>query len=176
MSEQRSQQQGGTSEDWRKAAGILSGDDNYYTLLDVPMTASRREITRAYRMIMMKWHPDRVRPEQREHAEDLARRVNHAFSILSDPIRRQQYDQTIRNDALQAGIMGRYVGGFATGPTPGVANAPRRTMTAREREEQRQSGRQANISLLLFFCLIAVTGVALLLIFSLVNFASSALF
>ena len=58
----------GQRDDWRSAAGFLSGEDNYYKLLDVPMTANRREIARAYRMIMMKWHPDKVRPEQREHA------------------------------------------------------------------------------------------------------------
>jgi DnaJ-class molecular chaperone len=176
MPEQRSQQQTGTSDDWRKAAGILSGEDNYYQLLDVPMTANRREITRAYRLTMMKWHPDRVRPEQREHAEDLSRRVNNAFSTLSDPIRRKHYDQTIRNDALQAEIMGRYVGGFFTGAPSTMAAAPRRTMTARERAEQRQSSRQANIGILMYFGLIAITGIALLLLFSLVNFASSAFF
>jgi DnaJ-class molecular chaperone len=176
MPEHGSQQKDSTADDWRTAAGIMSGEDNYYQLLDVPMTANRREITRAYRMIMMKWHPDRVRPEQRAHAEDLAKRLNHAYSTLSDPIRRKQYDQTIRNDAMQAEIMGRYVGGFAYGGPATMAAAPRRPMTARERREQRQSDRQAKIALLLYFGLVAVAGIFLLLLYSLFTFASSVLF
>lgn len=162
--------------DWRSAAGILSGEDNYYQLLDVPMTASRREITRAYRMIMLKWHPDRVRPEQREHAEDLSRRLNLAYATLADPVRREQYDSSIRAEAMQSELMARYVGGFAYGGAATVPDAPRRPMTERERREQRESDRKANIALLLFFGAIAVVAIVLLLVFSLVSFAGSALF
>jgi DnaJ-class molecular chaperone len=164
------------SDDWRTAAGVLSDEDNYYRLLDVPMTASRREITRAYRLIMMKWHPDRVRPEQKTHAEDLAKWLNLAYSTLADPVRRQQYDQSIRNEALQAQIMGRYVGGFATGGMASAAGAPRRPMTERERREQRESDRRANIAILTFFAVIAIAIIVVLVIASFVSFAGSALF
>lgn len=177
MSQQQSKQgRAGSSDDWRTAAGVFSGEDNYYKLLDVPMTANRKEITRAYRMVMKKWHPDRVRPEQRDHAEDLAKRLNHAYATLTDPIRRKQYDQSIRSEAMQSEIMGRYVGGFAFEGAASTAHAPRRTMTEQERRERRESDRQANIALLIFFLLIAVFGIGLLLVFSLVSLAGSALF
>lgn len=176
MSQHGSQRAGKAgAEDWRTAAGFLSGEDNYYKLLDVPMTASRRDITRAYRMIMMKWHPDRVRPEQREHAEDLARRLNHAYATLADPVRRKQYDTSIRSEALQSEIMNRYVGGFAYGGAA-AADAPRRVMTEQERRERRESDRRANISLLLFFLVLALFGIGMLAIFSIVSLAGSALF
>lgn len=164
------------NDDWRTAAGILSGEENYYRLLDVPMTASRREITRAYRTIMLKWHPDRVRPEQKAHAEDLAKRLNLAYNTLADPVRRQQYDQTIRNEVLQSQIMGRYVGGFASGGAATAAGAPRRPMTERERREQRQSDRRANIAILTFFGAIALAVIVVLVIASVLSFAGSALF
>ena len=176
MSQQASGGTGPRADDWRSAAGLLSGEDNYYTLLDVPMTASRREITRAYRLIMMKWHPDKVSPEQREHAEDLSRRLNLAYATLADPVRREQYDTSIRAQAMQSELMGRYVGGFAYGGASSVADAPRRPMTERERREQRESDRRANIAVLVFFSAIALVAIILLLLFSLVSFAGSALF
>lgn len=177
MSQQGSQGTGGRqTDDWKSAAGILSGEDNYYRLLDVPQTATRREITRAYRMIMLKWHPDRVRPEQRAHAEDLSRRLNRAYSTLSDPVRREQYDKSIRTQALQAGIMDRYVGGFAAGAPAASAEAPRRAMTERERREQRQADRQTNIAILAFFAAFAFVAIVLILLASLVSYAGSALF
>jgi len=163
-------------EDWRAAAGLLSGEDNYYRLLDVPMTASRREITRAYRMIMMKWHPDRVRPEQKSHAEDLAKRLNLAYNTLADPVKREQYDRSIRAQVLQSEIMGRYVGGFATAGPASAAHAPHRPMTERERREQRQADRQANMSVLAFFAAFALVVIIVLMIASALSLAGSALF
>lgn len=175
-----SQRAGGREEtradDWRSAAGILSGEDNYYKLFDVPMTASRREIQRAYRMIMLRWHPDKVTPEQREHAEDLSRLLNHAYATLTDPVRREAYDKSIRAEALQSEIMDRYVGGFAYGGPAAAPDVPRRPMTERERREQRESDRRANIAILLFFAVIALVAIGVLLLFSLISFAGSALF
>jgi DnaJ-class molecular chaperone len=177
MAQQRTQSGGSDRrDDWQTAAGLLSGEDNYYQLLDVPVTASKREITKAYRAIMLKWHPDRVRPEQRDHAEDLAKRLNLAYATLTDPVRRKRYDQTIRTEQLQSDIMNRYVGGFAWGNPATAAEAPRREMTARERRERRDSDRRANISLLAFFLAVALFGIGLLVFFSLVNLAGSALF
>jgi len=164
------------SDDWKSAAGILSGEDNYYRLLDVPMTANRREITRAYRMIMMKWHPDRVRPEQKAHAEDLAKRLNLAYTTLADPVRREQYDKSIRAQSLQSAMMDRYVGGFATGGGASAAHAPRREMTERERREQRMADRGTNIAILAFFAAFAFVAIVLILLASLVSYAGSALF
>jgi len=176
MAQQRTQPGGSRRDDWQTAAGLLSGDDNYYQLLDVPVTASKREITKAYRMIMLKWHPDRVREDQRDHAEDLAKRLNLAYATLADPVRRKRYDESIRTEMLQSEIMNRYVGGFAYGGAAAAAEAPRREMSERERRERRDSDRRANITLLAFFLAVAIFGIGLLLVFSLVNLAGSALF
>ena len=63
---------------------------------------------------MKRVHPDRQRPERRAASEDLARRLNAAYTTLSDPIKRQAYDRTIRQQVIQDQIMRRYVGGFQT--------------------------------------------------------------
>jgi hypothetical protein len=49
-------------------------------------------------------------------------------------------------------------------------------MTERERREQRESDRRANVAILLFFTAVALVAIGLLLVFSLISFAGSALF
>ena len=160
------------------AATSLTGGDNYYTLLNVPYDASTRDITKAYRQAMMRTHPDRVLPERRDAAEDLAKLLNRAYATLSNPTKRQVYDRSIRADVVQSEIMGRYVGGFA-GPGMGgkmaAAHAPRRAMTESERRERRRSDRSAWISLFSAFTVITIALIGLLLLFALGSLAVSLL-
>lgn len=104
---------------------------------------------------MKRGHPDRVRPERRAAAEDLARRLNHAYAILSKPASRRSYDQTIRVQGVQEQIMGRYVGGFA-GPGLGGAHDPfaedlRRPTSEFERRDRARAGRSATITMMATF-------------------------
>jgi curved DNA-binding protein CbpA len=126
-------------------------DEDHYSLLGVPFTATHAEITRAYRQTMKRAHPDRQRPERRAAAEALARRLNAAYATLSDPIKRQAYDRTIRQQVIQDQIMRRYVGGFQTvgdaaGPSPGFQ---RPEPTEAERRERLEANRQASLTLVL---------------------------
>jgi curved DNA-binding protein CbpA len=95
-------------------AGPDPDEEDHYALLGVPFTASHAEITRAYRRAMKRAHPDRQRPERRAAFDELARRLNAAYATLSDPIKRQAYDRTIRQQVIQDQIMQRYVGGRRT--------------------------------------------------------------
>ena len=141
--------------------GADPDQEDHYSLLGVPFTATHGEITRAYRRAMKRAHPDRQLPERRAAFEDLARRLNAAYAILSDPLKRQAYDRTIRQQVIQDQIMNRYVGGFQNfDERPGPATAHwRREPTESERRERVAADRQAMITLVLVA--VGVTGLIL---------------
>lgn len=62
-----------------------------YDLLSVSPTASDQEIRQAYLIKAKQFHPDR-NPGNRQAEEEL-KRVNQAYTILSDEFKRKNYDQ-----------------------------------------------------------------------------------
>src|SRR5215813_14926974 len=64
---------------------------DYYEVLGVSKTASVEEIKGSYRKAALKWHPDR-HPADKEEAEVKFRECTEAYSVLSDPEKRQVYD------------------------------------------------------------------------------------
>ncbi len=71
---------------------------NYYTLLQVPTTATEKEIQKAYRTLAKKHHPDRLQQastQVRRQSEEKLKLINVAYTILSDATKRQQYDATL---------------------------------------------------------------------------------
>jgi len=64
---------------------------DYYELLGVSRTVAVEEIKAAYRKAALKWHPDR-NPENKAEAEVKFRESTEAYSVLSDPQKRQIYD------------------------------------------------------------------------------------
>ena len=64
---------------------------DYYEVLGVSRTAAVEEIKSAYRKAALKWHPDRD-PENKADAEVNFRECTEAYSVLSDPQKRQLYD------------------------------------------------------------------------------------
>jgi curved DNA-binding protein CbpA len=61
---------------------------NPYTELDVPVDASLEIIKQRYRTLAQMHHPDKGGDEE------LFKRIKLAYEILSDPVRRKQYDIT----------------------------------------------------------------------------------
>ena len=64
---------------------------DYYEVLGVSKTASADEIKSAYRKLAMKWHPDR-NPDNPE-AKAKFQEASEAYEVLSNPEKRQRYDQ-----------------------------------------------------------------------------------
>ncbi len=63
---------------------------DYYEILGVPRGASQEQIKRAFRRLALKYHPDRN--QGNPEAEERFKEINEAYSCLSDPQRRAQYD------------------------------------------------------------------------------------
>ena len=69
-----------------------SDDPNdYYKILGVKKDSTEGEIKKAYRKLALKWHPDK-NPNNREEAEEQFKKINEAYSVLSDKNKRRQYD------------------------------------------------------------------------------------
>ena len=64
---------------------------DYYKVLGVSKKADKAEIKKAYRKLARKFHPD-VNPDDKS-AEDKFKELNEAYEVLSDPDKRQKYDQ-----------------------------------------------------------------------------------
>jgi molecular chaperone DnaJ len=64
---------------------------DYYDILGVAKSADLEEIKRSYRRLAMKYHPDR-NPGDAE-AEAKFKEAAEAYEILSDPAKKQRYDQ-----------------------------------------------------------------------------------
>ncbi len=64
---------------------------DYYKILGVSENATQDEIKQAYKKLAMKYHPDR-NPGDKQ-AEEKFKEINEAYSVLSDPEKRRQYDQ-----------------------------------------------------------------------------------
>lgn len=61
-----------------------------YQILELDKNATDDEIKKAYRRLSMKWHPDKN--ANKKEAEDKFKNISNAYSILSDPNQRKQYD------------------------------------------------------------------------------------
>jgi molecular chaperone DnaJ len=81
-----------------------STQKDFYEVLGVKREASIEEIKASYRQHALKWHPDR-NPVNKEEAEIKFRECTEAYSVLSDPQKRQVYD-TYGHEGLRGSNVG----------------------------------------------------------------------
>src|SRR3954452_14268762 len=87
-------------------------EKDFYKILGVSKDASEADIKKAYRKLARKYHPDTNSGD--DAAEKMFKDVSEAYSVLSDPEERQQYD------AIRAmGSGARFSAGGAGGPGAG---------------------------------------------------------
>ena len=68
----------------------------YYEILEVSRMASKEVITKAYKVLVRKYHPDLEQDEgKKEEAKEKMVRINEAYETLSDDEKRKKYDDKI---------------------------------------------------------------------------------
>jgi molecular chaperone DnaJ len=82
---------------------------DYYDILGVSRDASDAEIKKAFRKLAMECHPDRNPGEKK--AEEKFKEVNEAYSCLSNPEKRDNYDRFGTPEGVGTGF-GPFGGGF----------------------------------------------------------------
>ncbi len=71
---------------------------DYYAILGVKEGASLKEIKKAYKEMVKKWHPD-FHPNDPDGLEKI-KDINEAYDILADSKRRQSYHQRVRQQEM----------------------------------------------------------------------------
>ncbi len=123
----------------------MANKRDYYEVLGINKDADEASIKKAYRGLAKKYHPD-MNPGNAE-AEQKFKEVNEAYSVLSDPDKKAQYDQFGHAAFEQGGggyggsgdfgdfgdigdifssFFGGGFGGFGGGSSSGRRNAPQR--------------------------------------------------
>ena len=87
-------------------------EKDYYATLGVQKEASAKDVTKAYRKLARKLHPD-ANPGD-DTAESRFKEVSAAYDVLGDEDRRAEYDQVRTRGPMPGG------GGFGGGGFPGA--------------------------------------------------------
>jgi curved DNA-binding protein CbpA len=67
---------------------------DYYSILEVPPTATQETIKEQYYFLIQAWHPDKFsNPAHKSRAEEISKDLNTAYNILKNPQKRAEYDR-----------------------------------------------------------------------------------
>jgi hypothetical protein len=71
---------------------------DYYSILRVSRRADVQTIKRSYRLLVQKYHPD-INPDPQ--AAEFIKEINEAYDVLSDPVKKGEYDFRFANPNQQ---------------------------------------------------------------------------
>lgn len=85
---------------------MVRGD--YYEILGVPRDVSDEDLKKAYRKLVLQYHPDRNPGDKT--AEEKIREINAAYEVVGDPEKRRAYDRLrfgdeVRDDTPDPGVI-----------------------------------------------------------------------
>ncbi|ORZ31091.1 hypothetical protein BCR44DRAFT_84479 [Catenaria anguillulae PL171] len=89
-------------------AVLVSAGQDYYALLGVSKSADKRQISKAYRKLALKYHPDKNPGDAK--AKDMFVKLANAYEILNDEEKRRIYDQ-YGEEGIKQGAQGGGPGG-----------------------------------------------------------------
>jgi len=67
---------------------------NYYEILGIPEESGQREIKAAFKRLAMRYHPDKHAGDR--DMEERFKEVNMAYQVLSDPVKKANYDYRLK--------------------------------------------------------------------------------
>ncbi|KAL3340174.1 hypothetical protein AABB24_028680 [Solanum stoloniferum] len=70
---------------------VLSKPKDYYRILEVDYDAPEEVIRSNFIRLALKWHPDKQNDQ--DSATSKFQEINEAYQVLSDPVKRQEYDK-----------------------------------------------------------------------------------
>jgi len=106
---------------------MSAGFVNYYDLLHIERSASTEQIRTAYKKESLRTHPDRLpptsTPAERKSSTERFQAVADAYYVLSDPVRRGDYDALLASRVPPTGAGAGAGAGGAAGAGGGWADA-----------------------------------------------------
>ncbi len=75
----------------------VSQMENHYNTLGIAPNATEDDIKKVYRSLAMRFHPDR---NQAPGAEARFKSITKAYEILSDPVKREEYNQSVNHSII----------------------------------------------------------------------------
>lgn len=108
---------------------------NYYEILQIKNFATDGEIKKSFRQLAIKYHPDKNKG--RKDFEEKFKEIANAYEILTDPIKKRDFDFTLSQYDQNK---------RTTGTTRTNYSEPKQTTnTKSQKEEKKEEGSKASI-------------------------------
>lgn len=74
---------------------------DYYSILEINESASKETVEKVHKLLVKKYHPDLQPKEKKKEAEEYMKLINEAYSVLTDPLKKQKYDKKLKEYRMQ---------------------------------------------------------------------------